>query len=77
MSTAEKRQEIRLEVESINELNKRITSECYEKCVSKPRDGDLSVGEMTCIDRCVPKYLETHELVGRSLTAIRAGQIPE
>ena len=27
--------------------------------------------EMACLDRCVPKYLETHELVGKEIDTVR------
>ena len=33
---------------------------CYNKCVVKMTEPDLSVGEMTCIDRCAWKYFEGH-----------------
>ncbi len=49
-----------------------MVEECYAKCVPKPRDGDLGIGEMACLDRCVPKFLETHELVGKEIDAVRA-----
>lgn len=26
---------------------------------------------MACIDRCVPKYLETHEFVGKEIDTVR------
>ncbi len=48
-----------------------MVNECYLKCVPNPRDGDLSIGEMACLDRCVPKYLEAHELVGREIETVR------
>lgn len=50
---------------------RRVAEECYKKCVPNTRDGDLSIGEMTCIDRCVTKYLAAHELVSQELTTIR------
>ena len=40
---------------------------CSKKCVTKYPDGDLSVGEMTCVDRCVGKYMHAQELVGEEL----------
>lgn len=37
---------------------------CYDKCVgTRVKEGELHVGEMTCVDRCVPKYFAVHELV--------------
>lgn len=42
---------------------------CYDKCLPKLYDGDLSIGEMSCVDRCVTKYLETHQRVGAKLQA--------
>jgi hypothetical protein len=71
MATDEKRREIRTQVKALNDMQRRMVSECYSKCVPKPRDGELSIGEMACIDRCVPKYLEAHELVGKELDTVR------
>ena len=33
---------------------------CLTKCVSSYKEPDLGVGEMSCLDRCVAKYLEVH-----------------
>lgn len=37
---------------------------CFQKCVLKMSgDSDLNVGEMTCVDRCVSKYMEAQDKV--------------
>jgi len=72
MSTSEKRLEIRNSVTSLNELATSVVRECHAKCIPKPRDGDLSIAELTCIDRCVPKYMETLNLVSQEIQSARA-----
>ena len=67
MATEEKRGEISTQVRAINGLHQRAVGACWGKCIPRARDGELSVGEMACIDRCVPKFLETHELMGKEL----------
>lgn len=47
------------------DLFNKIASSCFKKCSSrKHNDQDLSLGEMTCTDRCVSKYLESQQLIG-------------
>ncbi|KRX60081.1 Mitochondrial import inner membrane translocase subunit Tim10 [Trichinella sp. T9] len=36
------------------------------------RDPDLSKGEAICVDRCVAKYLEVHDKLGKKLTQLTA-----
>ena len=74
MSSEEARREISQQVRAINGLHQRAVSACWSKCIPRPRDGDLSVGEMACIDRCVPKFVETHQLVGKELKEHRGGR---
>lgn len=71
MSSAEARLEIRTQVTALNDLQQRVFFECHAKCVPRPREGDLSVAEMVCIDRCVPKYLDTYRMVEKELGVAR------
>lgn len=48
-----------------------LTSACHKKCISaKYKEGDLTKGESVCLDRCVAKYLEIHDRIGKKLTAL-------
>ena len=50
-------------------LNPRMTSACQKKCIAASYgEGDLSKGESVCLDRCVAKYLEVHDNLGKKLT---------
>jgi hypothetical protein len=44
-----------------------LTSTCFQKCVPRFRDSDLSVGEASCVDRCTLKFIETQNMVGEKL----------
>lgn len=68
------REHIRTQVTALNDLHNRIVSACWAKCVPRPRDADLAVAEMACIDRCVPKYLEAMEAVRKELATARGGR---
>ena len=48
-----------------------MTNACQKKCVPpKYNDSDLSKGESVCLDRCVAKYLEMHDNIGKKLTTM-------
>jgi len=60
-----------LEIEMMSDMYNRMTNVCQKKCIpTKYREADLSKGEAVCIDRCVAKYLEIHERIGKKLTTI-------
>jgi import inner membrane translocase subunit TIM10 len=40
---------------------------CSKKCLVKYPNPELEIGEMTCIDRCVGKYMQAGEKVGEVL----------
>ncbi|KAF5842059.1 mitochondrial inner membrane translocase [Dunaliella salina] len=50
-------------------LNKMVAS-CYDKCAARPfKEGTLSVGENSCVDRCCAKYWQVVAIVGQLLGA--------
>ena len=52
-----------------------MTNSCHKKCIPpKYIETDLTKGESVCIDRCVAKYFEIHDKVGKKLTAISTEQ---
>mmetsp|Transcript_103314 Transcript_103314/g.154825 ORF Transcript_103314/g.154825 Transcript_103314/m.154825 type:complete len:103 (+) Transcript_103314:119-427(+) len=66
------------EMEMYTDLFNKIASSCYNKCASrKHRDQDLSLGEMTCTDRCVSKYLESQQLIGGVLQRANESQMQQ
>ena len=64
------------EMEYRVELFNKMVASCYDKCIDKKfKDGDLNVGENSCVDRCAAKYWESVTIVGQMLGA--AGQPPQ
>lgn len=60
-----------LEMEMMVDMYNRMTQACQKKCIqAKYKEPDLSKGESVCIDRCVAKYLEVHDRIGKKLTAL-------
>ncbi|KAL6752497.1 mitochondrial inner membrane translocase, partial [Haematococcus lacustris] len=50
-------------------LNKMVTT-CYDRCAARPfKEGALSIGENSCVDRCCSKYWQTVAIVGQLLGA--------
>lgn len=42
-----------------------MVSSCFSKCMDKKfKEGDLNLGETSCVDRCSHKYWQTTAVVG-------------
>mmetsp|Transcript_25044 Transcript_25044/g.41550 ORF Transcript_25044/g.41550 Transcript_25044/m.41550 type:complete len:104 (-) Transcript_25044:312-623(-) len=66
------------EMEMYTNLFNKIASSCFNKCAStKHRDQELPLGEMSCTDRCVSKYLEAQERVGQVLQKANESQMQQ
>lgn len=66
------------EMEMYTDLFNKIASSCFNKCASrKHREPDLSLGEMSCTDRCVAKYLESQQRVGEILQKANEAQMAQ
>ena len=60
-----------LEIEMMADMYNRMATACQKKCIPpKYREAELGKGESVCLDRCVAKYLEMHEQIGKKLTQL-------
>ena len=60
------------------DLFNKISASCFEKCASrKHKEGEISLGEMACTDRCVAKYLESQQRVGAVLQKANEAQMAQ
>ena len=51
--------------------NFRMSAGCQKKCIPpRYKDAELTKGESVCIDRCVAKYMEIHDRIGKKLTSL-------
>lgn len=58
------------EMEYRVELFNKMVGACFEKCMDKRyKEGDLNVGENSCVDRCCSKYWQATGIVGQMLGA--------
>jgi len=58
------------ELQKMEAIFSRVRDACFKKCIDKFSDPDFSIGEMTCVDRCVSKYLKVQEKVETRLQPI-------
>ena len=65
-------------MEMYTDLYRKLTSSCFAKCASrKHKEADLHLGEMTCIDRCVSKYMDAQQKVGVVLARANEKQMAQ
>ena len=62
----------------LQDLFNKIAASCFQKCASrKHKDNEISLGEMSCTDRCVSKYLESQQRVGAVLQKANEAQLEQ
>lgn len=60
-----------IEIEMMTDMFHRMTSACHKKCIPpKYINPELSKGESICLDRCIAKYLDVQERIGKKLHQI-------
>jgi len=64
----------KIEAEMFADLFNKMSVTCFKKCVVRHASQDMTVGEMSCVDRCVSKYMQAQEKVEGVLKAV--GGIP-
>ena len=66
------------ELEAMTDMFNKMTEQCFRKCVALYKEADLSVGEATCVDRCVHKYMTSHakvqEILAKQAASVQAQQ---
>ncbi|CAJ1337690.1 unnamed protein product [Effrenium voratum] len=55
------------ELKGVSDIMARMQLSCYSKCIANVKEEKLSVGEMSCVDRCVNKFMDVHQKVGVEL----------
>lgn len=57
-----------LEIEMMADMYNRLTAACHKKCIPPVYgDSEIAKGEAVCLDRCVAKFLDIHERIGKKL----------
>eukprot|EP00037_Helgoeca_nana_P032673 m.414914 g.414914 ORF g.414914 m.414914 type:complete len:101 (-) comp29467_c0_seq1:123-425(-) len=57
-----------VDMEILNELVKKMSNLCFNKCISRPGD-TLGNSEKSCLSNCTDRYTEAFGVVGRAASA--------
>jgi import inner membrane translocase subunit TIM8 len=49
----------------INEIVSKLTSECWDKCITGTPGSKFSSSETTCLTNCAGRFLEMTEIIAR------------
>lgn len=69
----------KIDMETQQQLYDSMVTNCFKKCVNKLdyaidsadyKWGELSIKEMSCVDRCVQKYVQSQELAKKRMEKI-------
>lgn len=65
----EKIKQAQLQFEATAATFNKVLSTCAAKCINHEYgEGDLAKGEMSCVDRCVAKYVHANRMIGENFT---------
>jgi mitochondrial import inner membrane translocase subunit TIM10 len=60
-----------VEMKGLADTFSRMSETCYKKCIPSVKEAALAMGEISCVDRCVNKYLDVHALIGTQLQSFQ------
>lgn len=66
----------KIEAEIFTDMFNKMSVACFKKCVVKHATPDMSVGEMSCVDRCVGKYMQAKDKVEEVLGTVGKQMLP-
>eukprot|EP01098_Paradermamoeba_levis_P002957 TRINITY_DN1395_c0_g1_i1.p1 TRINITY_DN1395_c0_g1~~TRINITY_DN1395_c0_g1_i1.p1 ORF type:complete len:105 (-),score=17.71 TRINITY_DN1395_c0_g1_i1:175-444(-) len=72
---SKEQQTLKDETKLMSGLYQKVNAKCLKKCMAF-KEQDITVGEGSCVDRCVEKYLEVNRVVSRRILSSPAGQLP-
>lgn len=62
-----------IEQDMMQDMYSKMSDACYKLCITKSyKQEELHKGETVCLDRCVSKYIQTHETLGAILGELTA-----